>query len=266
MAALFDEVFTPTNIYEMLFFNVKSVLEYPTLEELEAQNKPLFERWQYLAKTKYNDIPAGQFVDMAVYSQKKYEENAPYYPEYSRIIAITYATLYLENGNIKREFKKICNEDERLVIETFMAELHVLSSAATKSSPPFFPPLCGHNIISHDIPLLIKRFILLSSKFETSQQLPLILKRCLNIKPWESGIVDTVNVWKFNGYDNMSLMLISDFLKLKKSVDLLPLDEISRYYWENINKNSKETLDFIALQSATQTNLVIQLMNELRKF
>jgi len=260
MAALFDEVFTATSIYDMLFFNIKSVLEYPTLEDLEKEDKELYQRWLYLAKTKYNDKYPPDTKALTVY-----EQNAVYYPEFSKILAITYATLYLQDGNIKREFKKICNEDERLVIETFMAELQILSSAATKSNPPYFPPLCGHNIISHDIPLLMKRFILLSSKFETSQHVPLILKRCLNIKPWESGIVDTVNVWKFNGYDNMPLMLISDFLKLKKTVDLLPLDELSRYYWENIGQNSKETLDFVALQSATQTNLVIQLMNELRK-
>jgi len=257
MAALFDEVFNASSIYEMLFFNIKSVLEYPTLEELEAQDKSLYERWLYLAKTKYNDKYPEDTKALTVY-----EQNAVYYPEYSRIIAITYATLYMENGQIKREFKKICNEDERLVIETFMAELHILSSAATKSSPPFFPPLCGHNIISQDIPLLIKRFV----KLGINQQLPLILKRCLNIKPWESGLVDTVNVWKFNGYDNMPLMLITDFLKLRKTVDLLPLDKLSNYYWENVGVDSKETLDFIALQSATQTNLVIQLMNELRKF
>ena len=257
MAALFDEVFNASSIYEMLFFNIKSVLEYPTLEELEAQDKSLYERWLYLAKTKYNDKYPEDTKALTVY-----EQNAVYYPEYSRIIAITYATLYMENGQIKREFKKICNEDERLVIETFMAELHILSSAATKSSPPFFPPLCGHNIISQDIPLLIKRFV----KLGINQQLPLILKRCLNIKPWESGLVDTVNVWKFNGYDSMPLMLITDFLKLRKTVDLLPLDKLSNYYWENVGVDSKETLDFIALQSATQTNLVIQLMNELRKF
>ncbi len=257
---LFDEVFNASSIYEMLFFNIKSVLEHPTLEDLEEKNKPLYQRWLYLTKTKYN---YGQDTS----AQTVYEENAIYYPEYCRILAITYANLYMENGQLKREFKKICNEDERLVIETFMTELHLLSSAATKSSPPYFSPLCGHNIISYDIPLLIKRFILLNGGGDdaTKRQLPLILRRSLSIKPWESGIVDTVNVWKFNGYDNMPLMLIADFLKLKKSVDLLPLDELSKYYWNNINTDSKETLDFIALQSATQTNLVIQLINELRK-
>jgi len=262
---LFEEVFNRASIYEMLFFNIKSVLQYPTLKELEANNKPMHERWKYLADTKYNNIPAGQLVDMVEYSQKIYEKNAPYYPEYCKIIAITYATLYPDNGQIRREFKKILNNDERLVIETFMDELQLISSAATKLSPPYFPPLCGHNIISHDIPLLVKRFIKNKDKIERNKELPLILKRCLNIKPWESGIIDTINVWKFNGYENTPLMLICDYLGLKKTVDLLPLDELSKYYWNNINEKPKETMEFVGLQSATQTNLVIQLMNELRQ-
>lgn len=267
--ALFDDVFNKAIIYEMLFFNVKSVLIYPTLEELQAKNKPLFERWEYLLKTKYNNIPAGQFVDMAEYSQKKYEENAPYYPEYSRIVAITYATLYAENGTLKRFFKKIVNEDEYVVLATFFDVLYELSSAGSKSNPQFFSIFCGHNIVSYDIPMLIKRFLLHRDKFEVNKQLPYILKRCLNVKPWESGIIDTANVWKFNGYDNMSLMLIADYLGLKKTVELEPLPEVSKRYWniiaENTEKSSQEALEFVALQSATQTNLVIQLMNELRQ-
>ena len=92
-----------------------------------------------------------------------------------------------------------------------------------------------------------------------------MLKRTLNIKPWESGVIDTVNVWKFNGFDNTSLMLISDFLELKKTVDLLSAPELSKYYWNNVNEKPAETLEFVSLQSATQTNLVVQLMNLLRQ-
>jgi len=143
--------------------------------------------------------------------------------------------------------------------------LYQLSSEGTKSSPPFFPILCGHNILSYDIPLLIKRFLIHRDKFQTNNELPLILKRTLNIKPWESGVIDTVNVWKFNGFDNTSLMLISDFLELKKTVDLLSAPELSKYYWNNIKEKPAETLEFVSLQSATQTNLVIQLMNLLRQ-
>jgi len=256
-SALFEEVFNRASIYEMLFFNVKAVLEYPTLEDLAENNKQMFERWKYLESTKYSNGEQNP--------QQIYENNAVYYPEYTKILAITYATLYAENGELKREFKKVLNEDERIVLETFMLALHHISTGASKLNPPFFPPLCGHNIISYDIPLLTKRFIKLVAKFETIKQLPYILKRSFSIKPWESGLIDSVNVWKFNGFDAMPLMLISDYLGLKRTVDLLPLPELSKYYWENVKEKPKETLEFVGLQSANQTNLVIQLMNELRQ-
>lgn len=253
---LFEDVFNKASIYEMLFFNVKTVLIYPTVNELEANNKPLFERWKYLSENKYEDIEN---------SQATYEKNAPYYPEYSKIVTITYATLYAENGTLKRYFKKIANSDEFVVLEQFFDVLHQLSSDGAKSQPQYFPMLCGHNIISSDIPVLIKRFLVYRDKFESNKKIPLILKKSLSVKPWESGVIDVVNVWKFNGYDNMPLMLIADYLGLKKTVDLLPLNELSKYYWNNINDKPEETLEFISLQSATQTNLVIQLMNELRQ-
>lgn len=259
MAQLFDDVFNPQGIHEMLFFNLKSVLIYPTLEELETNNKSLYERWNYLARTKYYADALGED-----HYQTIYEKNAVYYPEFTKIIAITYATVYIEDGTLKRYMKKIVNEDEYIVLATFIDELHQISSDGSKSSPQFYPILCGHNIISHDIPHLIKKFILYRDRFETNKKIPLILKRSLGIKPWESGVIDIVDLWKFNGYDNMPLMLISDYMGLKKTVDLLPLDEVSRTYWEMVGTDTEKALEFISLQSATQTNLVIQLMNTLR--
>ena len=264
---LFDDVFNKASIYEMLFFNVKSVLIYPTLKDLEEKNKPLFERWSYLSEAKFN-VAIIKETDNPEFSEEQnnvYSKNAPNYPEYSRIVAITYATLYAEKGTLKRFLKKIVDEDEIMVLTQFMDVLHQLSSDGIKSEPKFFPILCGHNIISHDIPFLIKRFILNREKFETNKDLPYMLKRSLTIKPWESGIIDVVNVWKFNGFDYTPLMLIADFLGLKKTVDLLPHDELSEYYWNNVGAKPDETLEFVCLQSATQTNLVIQLMNELRQ-
>jgi len=262
--ALFDDVFNRSAIYDTLFFNVKGVLQYPTLKELEENNKALYERWNYLLETKYLNIPAGQAVDMAAYSQKKYEENAVYYPEFSRIVVISYAKLYIEDGKIKRTLKKIANDNEEIVIATFMDELKQVSSDSSRSTPQVFPTLCGYNIISYDIPMLIKRFIVNREKIN-DKQLPYILKRALNIKPWESGLMDMVNVWKFNGYDIMPLMLIADFVGLKRTTDVLALPEFSKYYWENIKTSPDKTWEFIGLQSVTHTNLVIQLLNELRQ-
>ena len=207
--------------------------------------------------------------DLREFQEKRYVENAIYYPEFTRIVVITYATLYNENSQMKRFFKKIVNENEFTVIATFIDVLHQLSGEAIKSNPQYFPILCGHNIINYDIPLLIKRFLLYKDKFENNKQLPLILKKSLASKPWESTIIDTINVWKFNGYNNeylSTLMLITDYLKLKKTTDLDTMIDVSKQYWKHINDNkSKDALDYISLQSATQTNLVIQLINELRQ-
>lgn len=262
---LFEDVFRKDAIHETLFVNAKAVLIYPTLKELEDDNKSLFERWLEISKTKYEtETPANIMVDMETYRQKKYEQYAPHYPEFTRIVAITTGTVYVD-GKLKRHIQKFANENEFHVIQPFMDVLYQLSSEGTKSSPPFFPILCGHNILSYDIPLLIKRFLIHRDGLQTNNDLPLILKRTLNIKPWESGVIDTVNVWKFNGFDSSSLMLISDFLGLKKTVDLLSVPELSKYYWENVKEKPAETLEFVSFQSATQTNLAIQLMNLLRQ-
>jgi len=271
MAELFDNVFNPQSIYDTLFFNVKPVLIYRNLEELEKENQPMYERWKYLSKSKHNfDLDvihavAGTMTDeTSEHGEKIYEEHAVYYPEFAKIVAITQAELRAEDGTLKRFMKKFVDNDEVVVLMAFMNELSQKSSDGVKSTPPYFPTLCGHNVLKHDIPLLIKRFVLHRNQFE-NKQIPYILKHVLNLKPWESGVIDTVNVWKFNGYDNTPLMLIADFLNLKKTVDLLPLPDVSRKYWELMQDDKEdEALKFVSLQSATQTNFVIQIMNELR--
>ena len=265
---LFEEVFNGASIYDMLFFNIKAVLEHPTLEDLKEKNPALYERWQYLAKTKYN----ANLVTNTSLLEENYQDKAIFYPEFSRIVAITYASVYFEEGKMKRFFKKIANEDEFNVIAIFADVLYNLSSEGVKSSPPYFPVFCGHNITNYDIPLLIKRFIKYKERFkeklkaeDNAKLLPFILKNCLAAKPWEGKIIDTVNVWKFNGNDYTPLMLIADYLGLKKTIELEALPDVSKYYWNNVNDKPEETLEYVSLQSATQTNLVIQLMNELRQ-
>ena len=256
MAQLFDDVFNPQGIHEMLFFNSKTVLTHSNIDELDES---MSKRWLYLSKNKHSDK-----YPKNTKAQTVYEQNAIKYPEFTKIIAITYAKVYIENGTLKRYLRKIVNEDEFIVLATFMDELYQVSSDATKSTPQFFPVLCGHNILSHDIPLLIKKCIQYRDKLEKG--IPLVLKRSLGIKPWESGVIDTVDVWKFNGYNRMPLMLIADYLGLKKTVDLLPHDEVSEKYWKMVVEGkSEEALEGVSLQSATQTNLVIQLMNTLRQ-
>ncbi len=256
---LFEIVFNRVAIYDMLFINTKSVLEYPTLDELKEKQPEMYERWKYIAETKHDDVKLTH--------EETYLKHAIQYPEFSKIVAITYASLYIDeaDGKLKRYFKAIHNNDERIVIETFMDVLSQLSSDGAQSTPQKQYLICGHNVINHDIPLIIKRYIKHRNVIEV-KNIPYILKSILNAKPWESKIIDTVNVYKFNGKEYSSLMLIADFLGLKKTTDLLPLNEVSEEYWRLYKEDGEAALKFVSLQSATQTNLVIQLMNELRVY
>ena len=60
-------------------------------------------------------------------------------------------------------------------------------------------------------------------------------------------------------------MFIADYLELKKTVELKTLADVSRAYWNTVADKPEEALEYVSLQSATQTNLVIQLINELRQ-
>lgn len=253
--SLFDDVFNKASIYDTFFFNVNYVLEYPNIKELEKNNINLYNCWLNQPINKYLDSGG---------VESTYNEKAINYPEFVKIVAITYGTIYMDGYKLKRHFKKIVGDDENVVLNTFINVLSLISSDGIKSTPNYFPILCGYDITKIDIPILIKRFLYKKENME-SKTLPYILKRALTLKPWESGVIDVVNVWKFNGGGGITLETISNYMGLKKTVNLLTPKEISNYYWDNIETKPDDTLEYISLQSATTTNLVIQLMNDLRQ-
>jgi len=259
---LFENAFEKSTIYECLFFNIKSVTSYSDISELESNQPELYKKWKLIAKTKYG------FDDEKDYTatlDSIYKSKAILYPEFSKIVAITYATIESSGDKLKRNFKKIVDDNEFEVIKSFQQVLLQISSDGVKSTPQYFPTLCGHGIINNDIPLFIKKLFAYRNNFENKNDLlPYILKVYLKAKPWEANIIDILNLWKFNGIGNSSLSVISDFLNLKKNMEILETGELSEYYWNNINSDRDGTLENIALQSANHTNLAIQFMNELR--
>lgn len=263
---LFELVFNESTVYESLFFNIKSVSAYSNVQKLLENEPEMYKQWELISRAKYRlgyDIDDDESYLMML--NDIYTEKAMFYPEFSKIVAITYATLESSEGKLVRHFKKIINNDEFEVIKAFQKVLLQISSDGVNSTPQYLPTLCGHNIINNDIPLFIKRLIHHRDNFEDKTNLlPFILKKHLQSKPWDANIIDTMNLWKFNGISNTPLSTISDFAGLKKNIDILGMNELSKYYWDNIDKNTDDTLEFVALQSANETNMVIQIMNELR--
>jgi len=245
-----SDIFNKAAIYDMLFFNVKTVLEYPDLTELEKNKPDMYENWKILMGEKFNESSTTTMANL-------YAEYAINYPEYSKIITISYGKIYMNDvqGKVDRILKKITGFDEAIILETFFDVLNNMPNVTLVS-------FNGNK----DIQTLVKRFLYRRAEVNTIKTLPTVVKKALNAKPWESGNIDINYVWKFNAYEANfpAISIMSDFLGLKKNTELMTDSELSRYYWNNIDEKTDETLKFIELQSINNTNLLIQFINEIR--
>ena len=259
---LYSDVFNRAKIYNLLFFNIKTITEKSSFEYLNDNQRLL---WERLSSKQYpNEI----LVDT-------YRKYGVFYPEFSKIIGLSYGYVSVgEDGNLKRELKQVINMNEGIIIETFF---DILNQAAVLAKNPVngVQPkniLCGHNIIDYDIPFLLKRFMVNKLKGNNFSDknivIPELIKKALDNKPWESSsVIDTSTVWKFNSYSGGKAPLesIVETLDLKRNVVMLPIEEVSSYYWKNIEIQPQETLKNIGLQALNTVNCVIQLMNEFRR-
>ena len=257
------DIFDSHLLKRTIFINVQSVTEYGDLKDFEAKEPEKYLTWKRMAEKRYKDE-----IEADVSLNKLYLEKACFLPEFSKIVAITYAIPELTKEGIQsRKLMKIEGENEIELITEFTTMLDVAYSMSHDAKTPI-PVLCGHNIIGHDIPLIIKRIIKYRDELgyeDGRHTIPQILKHHLGCKPWESNVLDTINVWKFNGTDFISLNLVADLMDLKKTVRLLPKDEINKMYWTGIEDDSGSTMKEIVLQSMNFTNVTFQLVREIRK-
>jgi hypothetical protein len=232
------------------------VTEYGDIESFKKEEPIKFETWKRMAEKRY--------ADTGMSLNELYLEKACFLAEFSKIVAITYATVKTnENGKLTRKIESIEGETEINIINEFCSLLDA-SYSVTHQSHELPYNLCGHNIIGHDIPLLTKRIIKYRKEFgDKLHKIPQLLKHYLSAKPWDTNVIDTINVWKFNGTDFISLNLVADHMGLKKSVQLLSKEDINKIYWSGIEDDSGSTMKEIVLQSINYTNVAFQLVKEL---
>jgi len=160
-----------------------------------------------------------------------FREKAGLNAEFSQVICISMGY------ECEQEFKlrSICSLDESAILTQFADMLEQFHKRGYS--------LAGHNIIGFDIPFLIKRYII------NRMKIPDLLKG-YDGKPWERPVVDTIQEWKFGGWQNVSLEVICSSLGVKcKSSKLtgktmyrydiseINLDELQTYCEEDVNSN-----------------------------
>ncbi len=173
---------------KLLFFDLETVGEYPTLVELE-KNKPGLHK-MFL---KYQDWFIKKFPeDKEKSADEIYETRAALVPEFAKIVVASFAFLS-PDGKIQKQ--TFAMDDEKEMLRGVIKLLDKVNKLN------FY--LCGHNIKGFDIPMLYKRMMI--NGFQPSTMLP-----TADTKPWDIKAMDTKEFWNgTNPFTIAQLELIS---------------------------------------------------------
>jgi len=180
------------NLENVLFLDIETVPEYPYYDDLDAEEKTLWEQ-----KTTYqrkDEFTADEFYD-----------RAGIWAEFGKIICISVG--YFANKGDLRQFRttSFYGEEEQLLREfKALLESHF-------NRPHHL--LCAHNGKEFDFPYIARRMII--NRITLPFKLNLFGK-----KPWEIPHLDTMELWKFGDYKHYtSLRLMTKVLGIPSPKD-----------------------------------------------
>ena len=196
------------NLEHVLFLDIETVPEYPSFNDLDAEEKALWEQ-----KTVYkrkDEFTAEEFYD-----------RAGIWAEFGKIICISVG--YFANKGDLRNFRttsfygeesKLLQEFKELLESHFNRPHHVL---------------CAHNGKEFDFPYIARRMII--NRITLPSKLNLFGK-----KPWEIAHLDTLELWKFGDYKHYtSLKLMTKILGIPSPKDDIDGSQVRNVFYEENN-------------------------------
>jgi len=193
------ESINPENV---LFIDIETVPAQPAFDQLSGRLQKLWERKADRLKSNENDTPVSLYARAGIYS------------EFGKIICIS-AGMFRQN---QFRIKSYANDDETLLLSGFSSMLN----------QHFYKPehlLCAHNGREFDFPYIARRLMV------NGMRIPSILDNS-GKKPWEIGLLDTMDLWKFGDYKNYtSLELLAAIFDIPTPKDDIDGSMVADVYW-----------------------------------
>ena len=200
---------------QVLFIDIETVSDKEQLSENPALLQKLW-------KLKSGRFQAARETEMTTeLAASLYEERAAIYAEFGKVVVISAAMMYLRDEKWSLRTKSFIQDSEPELLSAFS---QLLNESADKYPGNFY--LCGHNIKEFDIPYLCRRMIM--------HGLPLPgLLDLSGRKPWETPLLDTMEMWKFGDYKSYtSLELLAHVLNIPGPKDDISGADVGRVYWK----------------------------------
>lgn len=222
--------FSKINITDIMFLDIETVR---IVEDIKLpRDKELNEAWAYLQRKNPTDL------------NESFKESAPLYAEFAKIVCISIGMIK-DNGEVV--IQSYYGDDEKDLLESFSKVL----LGMYKKYPNL--KIAGQNIISFDIPFLIKRL------FVHRIALPTFIDT-LGLKPWdvEDRFVDLARLWKSTSFYNVSLISTTTALGIPSSKSTLNGSMVSDFYYK---KKLKEIVKYCEQDVLATVNITEHLYN-----
>ncbi len=176
----------------ILVLDIETVPQFVSFEELP-------ELWKVLWTDKISKTMPENFS-----AAEMYEQRAGIQAEFGKIICISTGYFYTDKGGrLCFRVKSYAGNDEQKLLEEFITAVHKFY----KTMPDMH--FAGHNIKEFDIPYISRRLLINGLSLPSFLQLS-------GKKPWETNLVDTMQLWKFGDYKNYtSLNLLANCLGIQ---------------------------------------------------
>ena len=174
------------DLNKLLFLDIETVGIYQDVPTLTIENPSLCKIWESTGidyfKRRYPE-------DSELSSNQMFIKRAALLPEFGKIVCISVGFI-LPNGDIKLDSfydgTHGCEKNLLIAISELLNRVDKLGFM-----------LCGHNVKNFDLPYIGKRMLINDIK------VPAIIPT-YKIKPWESRVLDTKEVWNFNSFKGLS--------------------------------------------------------------
>jgi hypothetical protein len=220
----------------LLFLDIETVPQYSSFQELPELWKGLWA--DRISKTMpEKNLPA-----------EIYEQSAGIQAEFGKIICISTGLFYHDTGGwLCFRLRSYTHENEKQLLVGFLKALET----AYEKNPQF--NFCGHNIKEFDIPWICRRSIINE----------LVLPPFLQLsgkKPWETNMVDTLQLWKFGDYKNYtSLKLLAAALGIDTPKDDIDGSIVKDVYYKE--KNLQRIVNYCQKDVVTVAQVILRMNN-----
>jgi predicted PolB exonuclease-like 3'-5' exonuclease len=222
------------NIENILFLDIETVPCESSFDQLSDRMKELW-AIKTLQRRKENESP------------EEFYRSAGIFAEFGKIICISAG--YFKNSKEGYNFRitSFTGDDEFIIIKDFF---NLLNHHFNKKDHS----LCAHNGKEFDYPYIARRALINNLK------LPDILDLA-GKKPWESGLLDTLELWKFGDFKNYtSLNLLATVFNIPTPKDDIDGSKVYDVYWKE--KDLKRIINYCQKDVLTVAQLFLRFRGE----